>query len=419
MILTDSDTFSVLDRKYRQLGLSPEMWKRASRHGVTSFYSKIDGDKDTVYLTVDRGRPIAQHQAGRPRSPSPDFSDFDNDSLNLKPPIPLKNIARKMQFGKKKSTKNGLSARQAGKVSDWERRQQAQQQQQQLQHTPQQPLPNAPWNTQIGRDSPELPDPDMGVSLREDMPVDLHDNSHFSWTTYADDEPPSRNSEIDALPDLSSLTFTPTQTHTQPRSRFSWSTHNTSVRRSIDQKSLNSPSPAMVSSPPSPPLTPPSSVLTRRRPLPRPDEYGFYPEKQQIKRKPTPSEAASLAPQSSPIPPQSTSETDDIHDLPLFPPRTDSADKAKNLQVELNTLENRKYNLTRVIGGLTALVPSNPVEFDLAKRREHKARVEAFERELADVRRREHELGMRLQRIMRRREGGDEPTGLWVRRVTG
>ena len=379
------------------------MWKPSKSSGrkpIPSYYSSLDGNKETVYLSFDRGKPIAQHHPRRERSPSPDFSDIDNhsSSSDAKPAMPIKNLKARMQFGKRKKSISGMPPGLAPKAPEWEQRRSQEQGQ-----------------TNSARDSPGLPDPDMGTNIRDDMPIPSE--SRFSWTTYGGDDPPRPLSEADALPDLSSLTFSPQAYHGQPASRFSWSTHNTNKRESMDTTSVYSPRPGAVSSPPSPPLTPPASVLARRRPLPRPDEYGFYPDKPSpagIKRKPTPSEAASLVTQL----PIAESE-DQAKDLPQFPPRNESRDKVITMQVELDTLENRKYNLQKVITGLTALVPSNPVEFDLRKRREHKERLDAFERELADVKRKEHEVGLKLHKLIRKREGDEQPTGLWVRRVTG
>ena len=401
----DSDTFSFLDRKFTALGLTPDMWGRSGRKPIKSIYS-IDVPRDTVYLTVDQGRSVKQPYPSRARSPSPDFSEFgndspDHDSFDLKPPVPLKNLKARMQFGKRKQSKSGMPFGLSAKAPEWESLQ-----------PPQEPSESRfSWSTRDHHDSPELPDPDIGASLREDLPLPA--NSRFSWTTYAT-EAPSYDAEADALPDLSSLTFSPHQHHDMPRSRFSWSTHNTKGRESFDQPaSVHSTPHQGAISPPSPPPTPPQSVLDRRRPLPRPDEFGFYPDKQAIKRKPTPSPILSDETHSAP-----TSAVNGDKALPLIPSPIDSIDRVALLKLELDSLEYRRYNLEKVISGLTALQPSNPVEFDLAKRREQKERIEAFERELADVRRKEHELGLRLHKAIRRRDD-DEPTGLWVRRVTG
>jgi len=55
------------------------------------------------------------------------------------------------------------------------------------------------------------------------------------------------------------------------------------------------------------------------------------------------------------------------------------------------------------------------------KREEEKRKVEGLKTEEADIRRQEHDIGLRLHRAWKRRdkEAVYEPTGLWVRRVTG
>lgn len=72
---------------------------------------------------------------------------------------------------------------------------------------------------------------------------------------------------------------------------------------------------------------------------------------------------------------------------------------------------------------MTELMPTDNViltdEVRL-KREEEKRKVEGLKEEEADVRRQEHELGLRLHRAYKRRdkEAVYEPTVLWVRRVT-
>ena len=363
------------------------MWQRAARKPVPSFYS-IDAPKDTIYLTVDKGKPVAQMP--RNRSPSPDFSDFDNESVDLKPPVPLKNLKQRMQFGKRKQSKSNIPTGYSAKAREWE-----------------QPQSKFSWDTERTGYSPELPDPDMGVNIREDLHAP---GSRFSWTTYATEEArPSQDPHV--LPDLSSLTFQPQAYQDLPRSRFSWTTYNTTAPDSATERS---PQPTTNSSPPSPPPTPPTAaepVLARRRPLPRPDEFGFYPEKNQTKRKPTPSQAASFAPNSAPA-----DGSIDDKSLPILPLSADPSDVVTTLQVEATALERRRYDLETVLNGWR--VSSNPVEFDLAKRREADMQIKAFEAELAEVRHKEHELGVRLHRAIKKRDN-QEPTGLWVRRVTG
>jgi len=73
---------------------------------------------------------------------------------------------------------------------------------------------------------------------------------------------------------------------------------------------------------------------------------------------------------------------------------------------------------------MTELMPTDHVVVTAEVRRkrdEEKRKVEGLREEEADVRREEHDIGLRLHRAYKRRDKDAvyEPTGLWVRRVTG
>ena len=104
-------------------------------------------------------------------------------------------------------------------------------------------------------------------------------------------------------------------------------------------------------------------------------------------------------------------------DLPLSPDEAASVDLVTALEAQGNDLARRRMNLQRIINSMTALQPQNPVIQDLEKRRKHQQRVDRVEQELAEVKRKEHEIGLRLHRAWKRRDQ-DAPTALWVRRVT-
>ncbi|KAB8338701.1 hypothetical protein FH972_021646 [Carpinus fangiana] len=130
-------------------------------------------------------------------------------------------------------------------------------------------------------------------------------------------------------------------------------------------------------------------------------------------------------------------------DLPPAPPTLDSIDLLTSLEAELESLSNRRTNLTKMITALTSLDTMSPVspgplrpwyvgtmtgpmsfaaiaEVNLEKKREDKERVKTFEAELADVRMKEHEVGLRLLKAWKRREENVEaPSALWVRRAAG
>lgn len=73
---------------------------------------------------------------------------------------------------------------------------------------------------------------------------------------------------------------------------------------------------------------------------------------------------------------------------------------------------------------MTELMPTDSVVASdqvRRKREMEKMKVERLRIEEADVRREEHEVGLKLHRAWKRRDKDAvfEPTGLWVRRVTG
>lgn len=111
--------------------------------------------------------------------------------------------------------------------------------------------------------------------------------------------------------------------------------------------------------------------------------------------------------------------------LPLAPPELQTAnDRVGHLNARLESLANRRININKGIAKMTELMPTDNLmasDAVLRKREEEKVKVEGLKAELAEVRRMEYELGLKLHRSYKRqdREAEYEPTGLWVRRVTG
>lgn len=71
---------------------------------------------------------------------------------------------------------------------------------------------------------------------------------------------------------------------------------------------------------------------------------------------------------------------------------------------------------------LRQLLPPNPSTHNPIARGDMNRRVQELERELADVEKECHEVGMKLHRAWRRRDrkmGREGPTHLWVSRVSG
>jgi hypothetical protein len=109
--------------------------------------------------------------------------------------------------------------------------------------------------------------------------------------------------------------------------------------------------------------------------------------------------------------------------LPKSPPETESVDLVTSLQARLEDLANRKQNVQRGIHQMTELMPAdvgiNRNSVVLKRREEEKRKVEILRNEEADIRREEHELGLKLHRAWKRmdQQAIYEPTSLWVRRV--
>jgi seryl-tRNA synthetase len=110
--------------------------------------------------------------------------------------------------------------------------------------------------------------------------------------------------------------------------------------------------------------------------------------------------------------------------LPQSPAEQESQDLVSSLQAQLDNLQHRRNNISRSIRQMTELMPQDNLVVTSEvwrKREEEKRKVEGLKTEEADIRRQEHDIGLRLHRALKRRdkEAVYEPTGLWVRRVTG
>jgi hypothetical protein len=108
----------------------------------------------------------------------------------------------------------------------------------------------------------------------------------------------------------------------------------------------------------------------------------------------------------------------------MSPAEAQSHDLVTSLQAQLDDLAHRRGNIARSIRQMTVLMPTDSlvVTDDVRRKREaEKMKIERLRVEEADVKREEHEIGLRLHRAWKRRdkEAVYEPTGLWVRRVTG
>ncbi|EUC28889.1 hypothetical protein COCCADRAFT_29942 [Bipolaris zeicola 26-R-13] len=195
-------------------------------------------------------------------------------------------------------------------------------------------------------------------------------------------------------------TATPPETDKRPiASQFSWSTYSQSI--TSDQHSP----------PPSPPLSASSSVLLRRRPVPHSDR--IPDSRPNASRMLSPSNVSTFSTASGM---SNTSKA-----LPHPPTALCALDHIALLESQQEDLRIRRNNVYRLLTDLNNAAPPNPLltDFKKAKAVEHKKK--AFEVELDDIRREEHDVGLKLHRAWKKREQDDPNaagSALWVRRVT-
>ncbi|PSN66825.1 hypothetical protein BS50DRAFT_374767 [Corynespora cassiicola Philippines] len=193
-------------------------------------------------------------------------------------------------------------------------------------------------------------------------------------------------------------------------SRFSWTTYNTTAAQSPPP----SPPSVRISKVPDEPV-PEVSILNRRRPVPSSD---LLPA-----RKPVPSIASTKRAMSSGPPsprPDSTFSTSTQKALPRPPTELTAADHIEILESQMEDLRVRRSNVYRLLRDLNNAAPPNPLVTDFKKMRLVDQRKKDFEEELAEIKREEHDVGLRLHRAWRKREKDDpsSESALWVRRVT-
>ncbi|GFF46062.1 hypothetical protein IFM58399_07706 [Aspergillus lentulus] len=140
------------------------------------------------------------------------------------------------------------------------------------------------------------------------------------------------------------------------------------------------------------------SIMSRKRPIPSAMAPGKKPT-----RKPTPSQA------------------DNGKDLPPCPPEQQAQNRIEMLEARRDNLARRRANINTIIHELTQVIQPSSIAYDMAARNEVKKTVASLNNELADIKREEHEIGMKLFRLWKKRDeqdlyGGD--SGLWVKRVT-
>lgn len=206
-----------------------------------------------------------------------------------------------------------------------------------------------------------------------------------------------------------------------PVSRFSWTTYATGT--TYQQSPPSSPPPPMPATFPSSVVSTPTpaaaAVMSRRRPVPSIASSITST----TSRKPVPTSTTSPATHDLPRRNFSAASPSDVSKaLPQPPTLAESSDHVSTLQAQLDDLQLRRRNISRVVRDLSSNAATSPLVADLRQRREAERRVREYEAELMEIGSREHEVGLRLHRALKkkdREEGGGYDSVLWVRRVTG
>ncbi|EGE06194.1 hypothetical protein TEQG_05090 [Trichophyton equinum CBS 127.97] len=106
---------------------------------------------------------------------------------------------------------------------------------------------------------------------------------------------------------------------------------------------------------------------------------------------------------------------------PQTQPETNITTRIDDIKSKLADLARRKTNIDTMIHELTQVIQPSSIAYDMATRSEVNKTVTSLNNELADIKKEEHELGLKLLRAYKKRDKGDiyanEPT-LWVKRVT-
>ncbi|CAG8882906.1 unnamed protein product [Penicillium egyptiacum] len=195
-------------------------------------------------------------------------------------------------------------------------------------------------------------------------------------------------------------------TNNEPRSRFSATTYTATEPGSPDA----SPRESMQLETRSTDDVSTSSIMARRRPVP----IGVPTSKKQPVstkpvRKPTPSQVTQVAQ----IPVQSPSPPAEI--------QLDAKGRIEAMEAKKDDLTQRRFSLEALVLELRKVIQPTSVVYDLAAKAEAQKSIKGIEDEIADIKKEEHDLGMKISRAWRRldeKENSGDGNNLWVKRVT-
>ncbi|KIW10361.1 hypothetical protein PV08_11323 [Exophiala spinifera] len=107
--------------------------------------------------------------------------------------------------------------------------------------------------------------------------------------------------------------------------------------------------------------------------------------------------------------------------LPPTPVELEATDKLASLEARLEDLGRRKRNQRKIIAELHESLRRNAIVYDSRKRREVEKMITNLNLEVQEITNEEHETSLKLHRVVKRRdreEYYEQPTGLWIKRVT-
>jgi len=107
--------------------------------------------------------------------------------------------------------------------------------------------------------------------------------------------------------------------------------------------------------------------------------------------------------------------------LPPTPVEASAADKVSTLEARMEDLARRKRNTNKIINELRESLKKYAIVYDARKRKEVDKMIINLGLELQEITNEEHETGLRLHRVQKRLDKEDfyeQPTGLWIKRVT-
>ncbi|KEF61442.1 uncharacterized protein A1O9_03008 [Exophiala aquamarina CBS 119918] len=107
--------------------------------------------------------------------------------------------------------------------------------------------------------------------------------------------------------------------------------------------------------------------------------------------------------------------------LPPTPVEASAGDKVSTLEARMEDLARRKRNTNKIINELRGSLKKYAIVYDARKRKEVDKMIINLGMELQEITNEEHETGLRLHRVQKRLDKEDfyeQPTGLWIKRVT-